>query len=192
MPFKDMSGVELLGDEIYLYKNFLTKKETEKICKKLKKSSWEDMWDLDRLVPQTSKKMRVTKKIVKRLNKIIDGYLIDGNEKINRMVVGSYWGKHSDNEEFDKIRNQALSYKEGLKFDLVHNIRYGVVVYINDNYEGGEIYYPNQNIYYKPKAGDLLIHSSEEKCMHGVRTVMSGVRYAWSSNLGNMVKIPIN
>lgn len=191
MPFKDMSSVKLIGDEIYLYENFLTKKETDKIYKKLKKSSWKKMWDLDRLVPETSKKMRITKKIARRLEKIIDGYLVDGNPAINRMVVGAYWGKHSDNEEFELIRDLADKYKKGMSFKVMHNVKYGVVVYINDDYEGGEIYYVNQGISYKPKAGDLLIHSSEKKCMHGVRTVVSGVRYAWSSNLGNKVKVPI-
>ena len=186
-----MSNVKLLGDEIYLYEGFLTKKEIKKINKKLNKSTWKKMWELDRLVPETSKKMRVTRKIAKRLEKMIDGYLVDGNETINRMAVGSYWGKHSDNEEFEKIRDIASLYKEGMDFKLIHNIKYGVVVYINDNYEGGEIYYVNQGISYKPKAGDLLVHSSEEKCMHGVRTVISGTRYAWSSNLGNQVKLPI-
>ena len=37
-------------------------------------------------------------------------------------------------------------------------IRYGAIVYLNDNYLGGEIVYPDLNIEIKPKAQSLILH----------------------------------
>jgi predicted 2-oxoglutarate/Fe(II)-dependent dioxygenase YbiX len=58
-----------------------------------------------------------------------------------------------------------------------HNIAYGFVVYLNDNYDGGEIYYSNLDLEVKPVAGDLVIHPSDVLHTHGVREVISGNRY---------------
>ncbi len=55
---------------------------------------------------------------------------------------------------------------------------YGLVLYLNDNYDGGEIYYPKLNIEYKPKSGDIIIHPGTEEYMHGVRDISNGTRYA--------------
>jgi len=56
-----------------------------------------------------------------------------------------------------------------------HNNVYGVVLYVNDDYEGGEIYYPDSNIEFKPKKNSMVIHPAG--LSHGVRTVTGGVRY---------------
>lgn len=194
MPFKDMTNVKILGDSIYLYENFLSKKEILKINKKLnkvKENKWNVMWDVNWKVPSISPKTKLTHKIAKRLKKITDGYIVHGNEVFSRLTIGIGWPEHSDNSEFQEIRKSSENLKVGDPYKFVHNTQYGVVVYINDNYEGGEIYYVNQNVIYKPKAGDLIIHSSEEKCKHGVKEVISGARYAWSSNLGKLIKVPI-
>jgi hypothetical protein len=37
-------------------------------------------------------------------------------------------------------------------------IRYGAVLYLNDDYEGGEIVYPDLNLSIKPKSKSLVIH----------------------------------
>lgn len=54
---------------------------------------------------------------------------------------------------------------------------YGMVLYLNDNYDGGEIYYPKLNLQYKPKRGDLIIHPGTEEYMHGVKDISNGNRY---------------
>ena len=64
-------------------------------------------------------------------------------------------------------------------------------LYFN-NFEGGELYYPNQNIIYKPKAGELVIHGSHDECAHGVKPVKSEVRYSYSNSIRKIVKVPIN
>jgi hypothetical protein len=58
-------------------------------------------------------------------------------------------------------------------------IIWGSVVYINDDFEGGEIYYPDYEYSYKPKAGSMVLHSGNTR--HGVKKVISGNRYCAAS-----------
>jgi len=51
------------------------------------------------------------------------------------------------------------------------------VVYLNDDYEGGEIYFPFFDVVKKPTAGDILMYPGSWKYLHGVHPV-SGNRYA--------------
>lgn len=58
-------------------------------------------------------------------------------------------------------------------------IKWGAVVYFNDDYEGGEIYYPEYNYWYKPKAGSMAMHTGNTR--HGVKKVISGERFCGAS-----------
>lgn len=51
--------------------------------------------------------------------------------------------------------------------------------YLNDNYEGGELYYPNLNFTYKPKPNSLVIHRGTEEFRHGVAEVRRGIRFSF-------------
>jgi hypothetical protein len=59
-------------------------------------------------------------------------------------------------------------------------ITHGFVVYINDDYEGGEIFYPNKNIAIKPKARSLVMHPGNKEYEHGVKEVFKTNRYSLS------------
>jgi hypothetical protein len=56
--------------------------------------------------------------------------------------------------------------------------RISTVYYINDNYSGGEIFFPRFNFKYKPKANELLIFPSTYVYNHSVLPVTEGTRYA--------------
>lgn len=71
------------------------------------------------------------------------------------------------------------------KFMAPHNdwhddngCRYGIVIYINEDYDGGEIYYPNKGVYMKPGKGLAVIHPASEEYLHGIKEVTRGTRYA--------------
>jgi hypothetical protein len=49
--------------------------------------------------------------------------------------------------------------------------------YINDDYEGGELYFPNQGIQFKPKAGAAYFFPGDMNYIHGVSEIISGIRY---------------
>ena len=58
-------------------------------------------------------------------------------------------------------------------------IMWGSVLYLNDDYEGGEIYYPDYDYLYKPKAGSMALHRGNTR--HGVKKVISGERFCAAS-----------
>lgn len=49
--------------------------------------------------------------------------------------------------------------------------------YLNDDYEGGELYFPNQGIQFKPKAGAAYFFPGDLNYIHGVTEIKSGIRY---------------
>lgn len=49
--------------------------------------------------------------------------------------------------------------------------------YLNDDYEGGELYFPNQKIQFKPKAGSAYFFPGDMNYIHGVTEIVSGIRY---------------
>lgn len=53
-----------------------------------------------------------------------------------------------------------------------------VTVYLNDDYDGGEIEYEHFDLKVKPKLGDIAIFSSSYPYRHRVNLVTKGVRYA--------------
>jgi predicted 2-oxoglutarate/Fe(II)-dependent dioxygenase YbiX len=55
------------------------------------------------------------------------------------------------------------------------------VIYLNDEYEGGEIYFPNLGIELKPRPGTLIAFPGTLRYLHGVRRVTSGMRHTIAS-----------
>jgi hypothetical protein len=54
------------------------------------------------------------------------------------------------------------------------NLKYSLVCYLNDDYEGGEIYFKNQDIKIKPKAGSLVLFPSVHPYLHESLPVTKG------------------
>ena len=52
-----------------------------------------------------------------------------------------------------------------------------VLIYLNDDYEGGEIEFPNFNLKIKPKAGTLILFPSNYAYGHIAHPVTSGTKY---------------
>lgn len=58
-----------------------------------------------------------------------------------------------------------------------HHYHIAVLFYINDDYDGGEISFPEHDITIKPKANSVIMFPSNDNYLHQVLTVMSGTRY---------------
>lgn len=61
-----------------------------------------------------------------------------------------------------------------------------VLLYLNDDYEGGEIEFKHSNLKFKPKAGSVLFFPSNFLYVHEVYPVTRGPRYAlpnWYHNI---------
>ena len=185
----DKTNFEKLGEDIYVYHNFATDNECDRIIH-YSNLIEEDLWHDNFSCYTSDISITTISEIKKRLSYLLnDNIFLNENNGLIRMQKGQSWGLHSDNHDFLQLREKASLYKEGDVFHFEKNNLYGLIIYFND-FEGGEVYYPNQNIEYKPKKGDLLIHSAEEHCLHGVKEVKSKVRYSHSSNLYNYIKVP--
>lgn len=52
------------------------------------------------------------------------------------------------------------------------------VLYLNDDYEGGELLFPNQNVKIKPEPGSVAVFPSVEPYYHQSLEIISGMKYA--------------
>jgi predicted 2-oxoglutarate/Fe(II)-dependent dioxygenase YbiX len=69
-----------------------------------------------------------------------------------------------------------MHYDDGSKH--VSNIVTSCVIYLNDDYEGGEIEFCNFDIKVKPVKNSMVLFPSNYPYMHTAHQVHSGTRYA--------------
>jgi 2OG-Fe(II) oxygenase superfamily len=73
--------------------------------------------------------------------------------------------------------------------DQNYDIAYTIVVYLNDNYEGGELYFvdPSINLKIKPKAGSIIMFPSNLPYLHQSCEITKGrkmlITHHWKSKL---------
>ena len=74
--------------------------------------------------------------------------------------------------------------------------KFGSIIYLNDNYEGGHTYYPNYNYDIKPQAGKLAIHPGDSEHLHGVSKIEGSNRYTvaafWTFERGRALEWSIS
>lgn len=59
------------------------------------------------------------------------------------------------------------------------NVAFACVLYVNDDFVGGELHFPRIDVTYKPKRGALIVFPSSGEYFHGVLPVGAGpTRYA--------------
>lgn len=57
-------------------------------------------------------------------------------------------------------------------------IEWSTIIYLNDEFEGGKIYFPNQNYIYSPKKySAVFFPSAGSEYVHGITTITSGKRH---------------
>ena len=180
--------VQNIDKNIILFKNFITQEESESLLtlasgagteewakynytERDEHNEWEDRililnecsnFDKNKRLLVDDIFYRIKTEVGNFLKK--DIYEYTGFDSIYRSIVGQEMKTHSD---------RGL----GVKF------KYGLVLYLNDDYEGGEIFYPNAGIELKPQACSLVMHPAHEGYRHGVKKVSAGTRYSMTSFL---------
>lgn len=96
-------------------------------------------------------------------------------------------------DHYGKLFNVNMKYMEAINF-----VRYGsnqhfsvhtdhgfsyictvsAITYINDDYEGGELWFPYLDLTIKPKAGDTIMFPSTYLFAHAALPVTSGIKYS--------------
>jgi hypothetical protein len=179
LNFDHNSNVEKLHDDIWIYRNFLSQEEVESLldtANSLTEEDWNTIknanaWYNGKTSPYIQKLLPINKKIGEL---VAPDYEPTPNASFTRMLPGDSMHEHEDTcGDMEPTSNDDMG--------TCAITRYGVVVYITDDFDGGEIYYPGLNMSYKPVPGDLLIHGALIR--HGVAKVTSGIRYAYASFL---------
>lgn len=88
---------------------------------------------------------------------------------IVRWIPGNVQSPHSDKQLNDGSPNPFPTY------DI------NSIIYWNDNFEGGEFYYPEYDIELKIEAGMAVAHPGDIHYLHGVKPVVSGTRWTTPS-----------
>jgi Rps23 Pro-64 3,4-dihydroxylase Tpa1-like proline 4-hydroxylase len=95
-----------------------------------------------------------------------------------------------DRELFIETNYSILGYRVGDSLKAHHDAIYNMptnsghpkrdisaVLYLNDDYEGGELNFVNQKIKIKPKAGTIVLFPSTERFTHFASKVVSGIKF---------------
>lgn len=111
--------------------------------------------------------------MVERLKKEVDAFFkvdaVPTSPALVRWLPGQLQMPHADKELHegeDRGKPNDFPY-----YDLAG------LFYLNDDYEGGELYFPNQGIQFKPKAGAAYFFPGDMNYIHGVTQITSGIRY---------------
>lgn len=111
--------------------------------------------------------------LVARLKPIIeDFYNVKASptgQTIVRWLPGQLQRPHADKELHDGP--DAGKPNDFPWYDLAS------LFYLNDDYEGGELYFPNQGIQFKPKRGAAYFFPGDMNFIHGVTEIKNGIRY---------------
>ena len=86
-------------------------------------------------------------------------YSYPENTELVKWIPGDSMSIHSDNSWTE---GNGLETQKGKDHPTKYRT-YSAIFYINDDYEGGEIYFPNWDIEIKPKTGSLVIFPSNEE-----------------------------
>ena len=176
-----------LHDDIYVYENFLTEEEN-KSCLDVIKGISEDGWKEHSFNLFRSDNLEALAILRDKVISICpDGMVFSFNLCANRLEQGATYGEHVDTNTQADILEASKSYVDGEPFELKEYPRFGLVYYFNDEFTGGEIYYPTLGISHTPKPGDLVIHSAD--LLHGVVPVKSGKRYSYTTAFCEKLKV---
>lgn len=113
--------------------------------------------------------------------------------ELNKIWQDAYNAQISPVEDYCRTYNVKMEYWEAMNFikygpgqhfqeHADHGFSYiatvSLVAYPNDDYEGGELFFPKLGLNIKPKAGDLYIFPSTYLFSHRAMPVHSGTKYS--------------
>jgi hypothetical protein len=97
---------------------------------------------------------------------------------LNSMVIDSDSELHLSGFATIQRMQEGVELKAHTDQHTDPSIKYATILYLNDDYADGELFFPNLDIQLKPKAGTLVFFPGDEEYTHGVKHVGQGaIRY---------------
>jgi hypothetical protein len=98
--------------------------------------------------------------------------------RVYDFVLNNYNSKF---ENFINEKTHIAKFVEGRgmheHFDASRPQDIATLVYLNNEYQGGDIYFPKYEMSFKPEPGDLLCFPDNANFVHGVRPIVKGTRF---------------
>jgi len=149
------------AEDIYEIEDFLTIQEQETFMSLCTDDGWVEYHEGNIVKDMTPKEIIAIDKILHRLRKLfdnMDSFTVVNN--VRRLKEGEFMWPHADGGD---PSNPKV-------------IVFGIVMYLNDDFTGGKLYYSDIGLSIEPKPRSIVIHDA--KLNHEVKTVTSGSRYS--------------
>lgn len=189
--------VEKLDPNIYLIKNFLTKDDLHEIWSLIDRSQDSD-WaaqlhytkHLEDRAEELTGKRDIDAAGIERTLDWDDKVLSLGGktalvQELSERVASFFTSDCGfDFRSFGTLQRMYDGTELKAHYDDKADIRHvwAAVAYVNEDYNGGELYFSHKNIVIKPSAGSLIVFPATEDYEHGVKTVIDGpTRYVLPS-----------
>jgi hypothetical protein len=173
---------KLLSPEIYEIEDFISLDHQQEIlsyCKKIDEAKW---WNIDNKESdffngKTSfeKNTELFDSVYQRIENLFSSFDNIKPLSLHRHLDGHFMYPHVD---WHPDRHPETPH-----------IRYGLVLYYNDDYGDGALNYPNLGIVHKPKARSLLIHGGH--ILHGTTKVVGPARYFSTTFVFGTIEKPV-
>jgi hypothetical protein len=184
--------VDILGDSldnIKIVEDFMDKEDLNKIVSFLRTVNKDGItnkflhvsYDYD-VPPEIYDLMTKYTEIVNDLSTEMFSHRFDGYDRLTMRIgtPGMYYLPHVDSPCVGKVHDEGVSnpnWRDSWAGELA------ILIYLNDDYEGGELYFPERGLEFKPKANTLVMFPGNKNFVHGVRTIEKSERFTlvkWS------------
>lgn len=184
------SFIDVLGDDLSLiktYENFMDEDDHRQYLEFLKSVSANKTDGVQHIQEEIDQVMpphifdiqnKYNKKIIKIAEMLYEREFIDDDYHVlgaTIAVPGAVTQPHVDIiEGLDRKKpedGELLGWRDAWDGYLSCNI------YINDDYSGGQVYFPERNYEFKPKANSLVMWAGNKNFIHGVKDPIDADRY---------------
>ena len=195
-----MFDLKRLNDNIWYYKNVLS--YPNELCSFIKDVDKDDR-SFSKISPWTVWTASNDKEFTFGFNKEINSEfsINTGNERLDQKIkyiensfimafefsLSNYLASHGLDKDLYELRLDLMPIRKWTPgsymgphcdtYDGNMDLAFSMILYLNDDYEGGEISFPNHGVSMKPDAGSLVIFPSQEPYLHQVHHITSGERY---------------
>jgi len=179
-------------NNIKVIENYLTDKESETALSIIKKYKIKEgvnhsysITNLEEYSPSEEEKLFTNIMRKKLLNTVISEYKMKFIQDRPFLYIvhptGTYIDPHTDILDIDEPDYENDTYESQIeKYPYLWSGHLSVLGYLNDDYEGGELYFPQFNHVIRPKKNMLILFPGSTHYVHGVSEVTSGTRYTIS------------
>jgi len=187
---------------LFIFENYIDKETTQALVEYANKCNGQRLMVIDNKnstpdnIVKVEDERRITERVElgewrKRINDLVRKIYVDLADKcfnreldwfespdLMRYHEGGFYIKHADSQNMEP---ETRRWKKVIDRDI------SMLIYLNGDFEGGELSFYKLNYQLKPKAGSVVLFPSDHRFLHQAETVKKGVRYAivsWASVKG--------